>query len=135
MQTEQEITENKELEFSGKVLLIDDEEGIREILEDIMDDLGFSVESAGDGMEGYERLKKGHYDLVISDMKMPRMSGIELLNKITFENLDVDRFLFITGGINIDMDNEELQKRINGYLYKPFKMQDIIDTLKEIYTK
>ncbi|MFW5804057.1 MAG: response regulator, partial [bacterium] len=66
----------------SKLLVIDDEQSIRDTLKEILEYENYKVELAEDGIKGLEMFKKGGCDLVLCDIKMPRMDGIEVLEKI-----------------------------------------------------
>ena len=76
---------------SLRILVVDDDENIREILHEIVTQLGHSSITAVDGSDALEKLTKHHIDIVITDLRMPRIGGIELINRIKadFEDLDV----------------------------------------------
>ena len=73
----------------AKILIIDDEQGIRDFLAYELGRQGYTVLAAKDGEKGVEKLREEKFDLVISDIKMPKMDGIELLQKIRAEQPDV----------------------------------------------
>ena len=65
-----------------RVLVVDDSMTVRELERKLLTNLGYEVEVAVDGMDGWNAVRTGHYDLVVTDVDMPRMDGIELLNLI-----------------------------------------------------
>jgi len=76
---------------TGKAILcVDDDPGIRELLHEIIIRLGHSSITAVDGIDALEKLADGHFDIVITDISMPRMDGIELIKKITTDFGDLD---------------------------------------------
>ena len=121
---------------SKKVLIVEDEEDIREILEDILQGLGFETVSVINGREGYNIIKENivQFDLVISDIKMPEMTGYELITAV--EKLEISRipkFIFTTGGVNENLD-QKLQSFSNvvGFFYKPFTIKDVEEVLSKV---
>ena len=74
---------------TARILVVDDEKVIREILADFLSMEGYVVHAVEDGVEAMKELKKRSYNLVISDLKMPNMGGLELIAKITEESLPV----------------------------------------------
>ena len=64
------------------VLVVDDEVGMRDTLTDIFMDAGYQVSSAGDGYEALDRLREGHFDVVIMDMRMPGKDGVTTLEEM-----------------------------------------------------
>lgn len=69
------------------ILVVDDDEYIRELYEEVLKDAGYNVDIAIDGQDGYDKIKAGHYDLVMLDIMMPKMDGVQLLKKLTDEKL------------------------------------------------
>lgn len=69
------------------VLVVDDDEYIRELYEEVLKDAGFTVDIAVDGQDGYDKITSTHYDLVMLDIMMPKMDGVQLLKKLAGENI------------------------------------------------
>ncbi len=113
--------------LKGKILVVDDEEFIRTILEEYLIDFGFTVELAENGKVALEMIKNKHYDYVITDLKMPIMNGEELIKQIATLKLDNTKILVITGNMSINLSC----MHIDGYLYKPFSKDDICKMLTE----
>lgn len=115
------------MERSRKILVVDDDETIRNLCEEVLTVAGYSVVSAARGLDGLERLKRGAFDLVISDIYMPGLGGAEFYSRTVAEYPHLrDRFLFITG----DTDPGALKKVANGrdlrLLLKPFRIAELI---------
>lgn len=66
----------------AKILVVDDDQYIRELYEEVLKDAGYEVESAMDGEEGFEKMQRGGYDLILLDIMMPRLDGLGVLNKL-----------------------------------------------------
>ena len=113
------------MEEKKRILVVDDEEGIRNFIKEVLE-LFFSVEVliASDGQQGLEIFKSNQFDLVISDVVMPGLSGLELLKKIkkTKSKTKVIIISGYPGGIEIE---EFTQAGANGFLQKPFSADDI----------
>src|SRR3989339_292781 len=69
-------------EYAARLLIIDDEKGIRTFLSYELSQRGYAVDVAADGEEGLEKIKSGHYDLVISDIMMPKVNGLQVLQVV-----------------------------------------------------
>jgi len=65
----------------ARILIVDDEKSIRETLREILDYEGYEIEEAGDGEKALNLIKKFNYDVVLADIKMPKLDGLELLEK------------------------------------------------------
>lgn len=114
-----------------KVLVADDESGIREILNEILKAEGHLVTEAADGAEAREILMGGDFDVIISDMQMPKMSGIELLQWAK-ANKPLP-FLLITGFSNLFETKQAFELGANGFLTKPFNRKDIREALVRLF--
>ncbi|RMH85631.1 MAG: sigma-54-dependent Fis family transcriptional regulator [Calditrichaeota bacterium] len=108
----------------GRVMVVDDEENIREVLSSYLDSLGYEVVTANDGQDALEKFEPGTYDLVISDLLMPNIDGLELLKRVREKDRDVI-FLMITGYPSIETAVEAIKKGAYDYITKPFHMEDV----------
>ncbi|MBQ5539472.1 MAG: response regulator, partial [Bacteroidales bacterium] len=73
----------------AKILIIDDERPIRNTLKDILSYEDHEVDLAQDGFEGLDKINNGKYDIVLCDIKMPKMDGLEVLEKIMEKNREI----------------------------------------------
>jgi CheY-like chemotaxis protein len=103
---------------SPRVLVVDDEKVIREILSDFLTMEGYVVRAVEDGSAALKELRLRPYDLVISDLKMPNMGGLELLEKIAENNLDV-LTIIMTGFGTVETAIEAMKKGAYDYILKP----------------
>ena len=101
-----------------KVLIIDDEESIRETLKEILDYEGYEVEQAEDGLKALKLIKKNSYDVALCDIKMPEIDGLELLEKANDLAPDLP-FIMISGHGNIDTAIEATKKGAFDFISKP----------------
>lgn len=113
----------------GKILVVDDEKVIREILCEFLTLEGFEVDSVSNGSEAISRLRIRNYDMVISDLKMPKKSGLELLATIQEEDLNVLPVI-MTGFGTVETAIEAMKKGAYDYILKPFKVEEVIHTVK-----
>ena len=81
--------------MSQKILVVDDDEYIRELYEEIFLDAGFAVDTAVDGQDGLEKITKTKYDLVLLDIMMPKLDGVEVLRSIKDKKLSA-RVILLT---------------------------------------
>ena len=105
------------------ILVVDDISAVRNILAQILRGLGVEgrIDKAEDGLEAWEKMQKCDYDLVICDIRMPRMNGLELkkLMRSTPKFGELP-FLMITGEVSEDMMAQAVGSKWDGYLLKPF---------------
>ena len=107
-----------------RVLVVDDDEAIRDVLSQYMKMIGLDVVSAASGEEGLKAFSKGHFDIVISDIKMENMDGLTLLNEVKQIDPEV-LFIVITGYPSIETVIGAMKQGAVDYLVKPFQFEEI----------
>lgn len=105
----------------AKILLIEDDTKIRASLKEILVEKGHQVEEATDGAEGYKKLEAGDYQLCLSDIKMPKMDGMEVLTKAMEAGINTS-FIIISAHGTIDVAIEAVKKGAFDFLQKPFDL-------------
>jgi response regulator RpfG family c-di-GMP phosphodiesterase len=110
---------------TARILVVDDEKVIREILADFLTMEGYVVHAVEDGALALEELHKRSYNLVISDLKMPNLSGLELIQKISEESIPVITVI-MTGFGTVETAIEAMKKGAYDYILKPFKVEEVI---------
>ncbi len=116
------------------ILIIDDEKSIRKTLTEILSYEGYKVDEAGDGEEGLKKFKEKTYDLVLCDIKMPKLDGIEFLEKAKQINADVP-IIVISGHGNIETAVEAVKKGAFDYISKPPDLNRMLITLRNAMDK
>lgn len=115
------------------VLVVDDDKQLASALQWILADENYLVDVAFDGEEALLKLKVHEYDVIICDLLMPRLRGDEFYLQANELRPDVgERFIFITGFAADSHNKEFLGRRGIRYLIKPFPINDLIDTVKEV---
>lgn len=114
---------------AARILVVDDERVIREILAEFLTLEGFSVHTVEDGEKALTELRLHPYDLLITDLKMPRLSGLQLLERIEAERLGVLTVL-MTGFGTVETAIEAMKKGAYDYLLKPFKVEEVIHVVE-----
>ncbi len=123
-----------DLQMSGQVLIVDDEPGIREILRDALEEFGLIVQEASHGVEALKILENEKFDFVLTDVKMPGMSGNELIGKAQALGINQTKFVIVTGGVDPQWDSNSHgpdEVKIHGIIEKPFTTKMIFDVLAE----
>ena len=108
-----------------RVLIVDDEKFIRDILADFLGMEGYIVRTAEDGTAAMSELTKAHYDLIISDLKMPRMGGIELLDAIGTAAPNA-LTVIMTGFGTVETAIDAMKRGAYDYILKPFRVEEVI---------
>ena len=117
-----------------KILIIDDERSIRNSLKEILDDEGYEVEVAENGVQGCSMVEKEKYDVVFCDIKMPEMDGMEVLDKFTEMGIDA-AVVMISGHGDIDTAVECIKKGAFDFIQKPLDLNRILITIKNAKDK
>lgn len=118
----------------SKILLIEDDSRIRAILREILQEKNHDVDEAVDGAEGFKKLEAGVYDLCICDIKMPKMDGLEVLEKAKEAEISAN-FVIISAHGNIDIAVEAVKKGAFDFLQKPFDLGRLEITLRNALDK
>lgn len=117
-----------------KVLVIDDEKSIRSTLKEILEYEGFQITEASDGEEGIKLFEKDHYDVVLCDIKMPKMDGIEILERVQQISKDTP-LVMISGHANIDTAVEAIKKGAFDFISKPLDLNRLLITIRNAIEK
>ena len=122
------------LKRMATILIIDDERAIRKTLTEILSYEGYKIDEASDGEEGLKRFAEKAYDIVLCDIKMPKVDGIEFLEKAREINGDVP-IIMISGHGNIDTAVEAVKKGAFDYISKPPDLNRLLITLRNAVDK
>ena len=118
--------------MAGSILIVDDEKDILNLLKRIInEENAYSVEIEANPLNALEMFKKKHYDLVITDLKMPKMSGIKLLEEIKKVRPNAS-VIVMTAYATIETAVEAIQKGAYDYLTKPFKRERILLSIDKV---
>ncbi len=123
----------------GRILVVDDNESIREVLSEQLALQGHSCDLAANGMEGLQRVQEREYDAIVSDIDMPGMNGIEFLKRIHPYVESITPFMILTAYGEWEYAMEAIRLGACNFLQKPFEQADVIEAvrrameLREIY--
>jgi two-component system, NtrC family, nitrogen regulation response regulator NtrX len=118
----------------SSILIIDDEKAIRKTLGEILSYEGYKMDEAGDGEEGLKRFKEKAYDVVLCDIKMPKVDGIEFLEKAREANPDVP-IIMISGHGTIETAVDAVKKGAYDYISKPPDLNRLLITIRNAMDK
>ena len=117
-----------------RILIIDDDEIARDVVVNLLSKEGYPVTSAKDGMDGIKSLRMDHFDLIITDLRMPGADGIEVLK--TAQTLSPDSAVVIlTAYGTLDNALKAVKLGAFDYITKPFKLQEIIIVVENAYKR
>ena len=117
----------------AKILIIDDERSIRNSLREILEYEGYEVKDAGDGVEGFKIASEEKFDIILSDIKMPKMDGLELLDKLKEAGVD-SQIIMISGHGTIETAVEAIRNGAFDFIAKPLDLNRVLITLKNALT-
>lgn len=127
---EEAATEKLEVE-SASVLVVEDEENIREVLDEILSTAGHKIIQASDGEEGVELLKRHKPDIVITDLGMPGLSGWDVADAVKAEDPSTPVILFTGWGVKLD-ETKVKGQNVDRFINKPFNMEQILNLISEL---
>jgi len=118
----------------SNILIIDDEKAIRKTLSEILSYEGYKIDEAGDGEEGLKKVKEKEYDVILCDIKMPKIDGIEFLEKAKEANPDIP-IIMISGHGTIETAVEAVKKGAYDYISKPPDLNRLLITIRNAMDK
>lgn len=114
-----------------KILIVEDEQDVRMNLQDLLESENYKVIAAKDGQEGYTKAVDEIPDLILSDIKMPRMDGYELYKRLQKNsNTNSIPFIFLSAKVEMSDLREGMNLGADDYLTKPFKIEDVINAVE-----
>ena len=118
----------------AKILLIDDEKSIRRSIKEILEFEKYTVDEAEDGVMGLEMALKGQYDVILSDIKMPKLDGIELLHKLMSSETNAS-LIMMSGHGSIETALDCVKKGAFDYLAKPIDLNRLLVSIRNALDK
>jgi two-component system, NtrC family, nitrogen regulation response regulator NtrX len=118
----------------GKILIVDDSEDIREILAELLSLSDFEVLQAEDGEKGYNLIKENRFDIVIADVLMPKMTGLELFRKVSEDGYEME-FVLLSGLDPKDQLFLQIKDKAVTVIGKPFELNDIHNLVNTLMQK
>ena len=111
------------------ILIVEDEVGIVQFLQQGLEEEGYQVTSAFDGVQGLELIQQHHFDLILLDWMLPKMTGLDLCKAI--RKIDVETpILFLTARDTVRETIEGIKAGANDYIKKPFSFEELIERIK-----
>ncbi len=115
---------------SARILIIDDDENIRRVLETILTDEGYAVESADTAAKGIAKSESAFFNIALVDVRLPDMEGIDLLPKLRNTKPKM-RKIIVTGYPTLQNAINAVNNGANAYVMKPFDVEKILNTIKD----
>jgi DNA-binding NtrC family response regulator len=125
------MNDSREERVMNKVLVIDDEEGIRSLLDTLLSRKGYKVVLASSGRKGLELFRREHPDVVVLDLKMPEMDGLTVLKEL--RRIDVNQpVIVLTGAGTPEMEQQVTALGVTEFVEKEFSLHRLGDSLKRL---
>jgi putative nucleotidyltransferase with HDIG domain len=121
-------------QHQGRILIVDDERDITSVLSDVLGDKDYETSTAHDGLDAIAKYKEDPFDLVITDLKMPRMGGLELLKALREFNRDA-LVIMMTGYATVETAVDALKNGAYDYILKPFKVGALLKVVDRAFEK
>ncbi|HLF13869.1 MAG TPA: response regulator [Bacteroidota bacterium] len=118
----------------SRVLIVDDEESLRTILSSELAGAGYEVATASDGDEGIKEIKNRKYDLVLLDIKMPKMDGFEVLKFVKKEHPAI-KVIMLTGFADLKNAIESKKYGAEDFVSKPYDLVDLLTTIERVLSE
>ena len=133
LDTTKEVLEKSKFHNNNHILVVDDSSTIRSIVKDAFEKAGFNVTTAEDGKDALKKIQENPPDLILSDIDMPEMNGIELCNKVrTDPESKAIPFVIMSANDNRATMRQLLDRGVSAYLVKPFNMEQMVITVEKL---
>lgn len=113
------------------ILIVDDEVGMRETLSDILEDMGYHVAIAADGYEAIQKVKENYFDIILMDVKMPGINGVDTFKEIKKLRPETAVVMMTAYAVD-DRISEAIRDGAYGVLYKPLDMRKMMELVEDI---
>jgi DNA-binding response OmpR family regulator len=117
-----------------RILVVDDEKNIRLTVQHSLVAADYDVDTASNGLEGLQKFREGHYDLILMDLRMPQINGIEMLREIRERDQETAAVV-ITAYLTIDTLLEAFSLGVSDYIRKPFSPNDVRETVRRVLSR
>lgn len=115
----------------SNVLIIDDDEGTRNLFSTVLSDAGYLVEAVGKGKDAVKLCKEGPFDIALIDIELPDIKGIELLKTLREIQPKMVKII-VTGHPSIENAVKSVNEKADGYLLKPVKIPEMLEMIKKV---
>ena len=118
------------MDLNSNILLVEDDDSIRELLEEMLNDEGYVLTAVRNGLEAKELLKKQKFDLIITDFKMPGLDGVELIRWCRVQNIQ-SSVMFMTGAGKLVPDDASAVSDSRATIFpKPLNLEKFLKTIQ-----
>ncbi len=115
-----------------KVLLVDDDASLREIIKEVLEMNGYIVSEASDGLKALEKFKNENFDLIITDLMMDNLNGVDFIKRIKTQYQDIPPIILMTGYGSVESAIKAFKLGVKDYIIKPFKVSSLLNIIKRV---
>jgi CheY-like chemotaxis protein len=119
------------MKLPPRILVADDEPSLRRLIACVLGDSGYSVDAVEDGFEAWEALQANHYDVLITDNEMPKVSGVELIRRVEQAHLNLPIIMATASVPNAEL-NREGGVHPAALLVKPYTLAEMVETVESV---
>ncbi len=116
------------------ILYVDDEDTLRMLVKDQLSSQGYDIDTADDGDTGLEKIEQRKFDVILLDIRMPRMSGIEVLKELR-KRKSKSRVIVLTAVDDLSVAIEAVKNGANDYLTKPYDFKGLVNAIQRVMAK
>ncbi len=113
-----------------RVLVVDDEPEMCRLIEQALKREGYQIDVSSSGIEALQMVKSFNYHLLLTDLEMPVVDGLELTRKAKKQNPEI-RVIMVTGNATVDIAIRSLRHKIDGYIRKPFNISKLRKVVRQ----
>lgn len=121
-------------EQTKRVLVVDDEENILDLLSEVLQDEGYQVDGATDGLDALEKVRNNTFDVMLVDLKLPEMDGMELLRIVRMAEPQLP-VIVMSGNGNLQSVIQSIRQGAYDYISKPFNLEEAVAAVKRGWEK
>ena len=121
----------EETQSSHRILVVDDNSDVRQLTVDVLAGSGYDVDAAQDGAAGWEAIQARGYDLIITDNQMPRMTGVEMIEKLRTACI-ISRVIMATGHLPVFEFARKPWLKPDAALQRPFSNDELLATVRKV---
>lgn len=129
-----ERTRDRVIILLTSILIVDDDEGVRNVLLSVLNNEGYQVEAVGNGKEAIKTCERFHFDVAVIDIELPDTKGTELLDRMKKIRPRMIKII-ITGHPSLESAMKAVNERADGYVLKPFKVIELLELIKRLLTE
>lgn len=115
----------------GPVLVVDDDDGVRSLVRAVLRRHGHDVDTARDGAEALDKIREEQYSLILLDLMMPKVDGLEVLEKVSENHIESDALIVVMTAADDSLISQLDRRLVHGLIRKPFDIEELAEIVTE----